>query len=69
MDDNPALRDMVERFERGSDVESLNENPGQESGDAPDGQQDKVSLPPEIEQFLSDVAQVDGEGDVDDDTV
>jgi len=69
MDDNPALRDMVERFERGSDVESLNENPGQESGDSPDGQQGRVSLPPEIEQFLSDVAQVDGEGDVDDDTV
>jgi hypothetical protein len=69
MDDNPALRDMVERFERGSDVESLNENPGKESGDSPDGQQGGVSLPPEIEQFLRDLAQVDGEGDVDDDTV
>jgi hypothetical protein len=56
MTDNPALKDMVERFERESD--------SGESGDRGDSGEG-ISLSPEIEQFLSDVAEgeIDSEGD------
>lgn len=54
MTDNPALKGMVERFERESDVEALDENPAS----ADDG----IALSPEIEQFLSEVAE-NGEDD------
>ena len=66
MNDNPALRDMVERFERDSDVDSSGgdpaEGPGEDSGES----RGEISLSPEIERFLSDVAQPDddqGDGD------
>ncbi|MDP6667684.1 MAG: PAC2 family protein, partial [Dehalococcoidia bacterium] len=55
MTDNPALKDMVERFERESDVDSLDENPALPA--------DEVTLPPSIEQFLTDVAQSDSDDD------
>jgi hypothetical protein len=57
MDDNPALREMVERFERGSDADT--------SDGSPPNSSEEISLSPEIEQFLSDVAQVDDEDDDD----
>ena len=57
MDDNPALREMVERFERGSDAGT--------SDGSPPNSSDEISLSPEIEQFLSDVAQVDDKDDDD----
>lgn len=61
MTDNPALKEMVERFERETDIDSSDEG---ESGrsTSPEG----ISLSPEIEQFLSDVAETnqgDGESD------
>ena len=64
MTDNPALRDMVEKFERESDSNSIDENPGIPL----DGSVDPISLPPEIEQFLSDVAQTDAVDDEDADS-
>ena len=65
MNDNPALKDMVERFERGSDEEVPGEPPVEGSAGALDG----ISLSPEIEQFLSDVAQVEDDSDDGDDEV
>lgn len=62
MTDNPALKEMVERFERESDSETSGGNEsGISSGDG-------ISLSPEIERFLSDVADGDaGFDDSDDD--
>ena len=51
MIDNPALRDMVERFERETD----NDLPGETDSGAATG----VMLSPEIEQFLNDISQTD----------
>jgi hypothetical protein len=62
MINNPQLKEMVERFERegesdappddrGSNVDSENEDSG-----------DRISLSPEIEQFLSDLAEGESEG-------
>ncbi|MCH8911503.1 MAG: hypothetical protein IH867_12315 [Chloroflexi bacterium] len=59
MNDNPALKDMVERFERGSDADSPGENPPTPA--------EEISLSPEIERFLSDVAQIDDDEDEDED--
>ncbi|MDA1280223.1 MAG: PAC2 family protein [Chloroflexi bacterium] len=55
MTDNPALRDMVERFEREVDSERVDENPGVPL----DSSVERISLPPEIEQFLSEIARSD----------
>ena len=62
MNDNPALKEMVERFERGSDDETTDEDRIGESGPSLDG----ISLSPEIERFLSEVAQVDEDASDDD---
>ena len=58
MIDNPALRDMVERFERETD----NDLPGETDSRADTG----VMLPPEIEQFLNDISQTDSGSGSDD---
>ena len=56
MSDNPALQEMVERFELETDQEPTSMEGGvARSSSGSDG----ISLSPEIEQFLSDVA--DGE--------
>ncbi len=55
MDDNPALKDMVERLERDNDDDSAIDN-DEESAGEPRGE---ISLSPEIERFLSDVSQND----------
>ena len=52
MIDNPQLKDMVERFERESDTD-------EDDGDGQVAGQSGVSLPPEIEQFLSEIAEGD----------
>jgi hypothetical protein len=61
MIDNPQLKEMVERFERESDEPRL------DAGDSSSDESDEiVSLPPEIEQFLTDIAQSDADSDTDD---
>jgi len=58
--DNPALKEMIERFERETDADPDDErSPGSEELGQDSG--DSVSLSPEIEQFLTDIAQ--GEDD------
>ena len=52
MIDNPQLKDMVERFERESDTDE-DDGGGQVADDS------DVSLSPEIEQFLSEIAEGD----------
>jgi hypothetical protein len=59
MNDNPALRDMVERFERESDSETDNAGSGEEGP----GSSESISLSPEIEQFLSEIEQTDERSD------
>jgi hypothetical protein len=54
MIDNPQLKDMVERFERESDTEDADELDVR-GGQAPGSS--GVSLSPEIEQFLSEIAE------------
>ncbi len=54
MIDNPQLKDMVERFERESDTDdgdASDDGGGQAADDS------GVSLSPEIEQFLSEIAE------------
>ncbi len=58
MVDNPALRDMVERFERESDNDL--------SGESDSRVDTGVMLPPEIEQFLNDISQTDSGSGSDD---
>lgn len=58
MVDNPALRDMVERFERESDNDL--------SGESDSRVETGVMLPPEIEQFLNDISQTDSGSGSDD---
>ena len=56
--DNPALRDMVERFERENDNDLRGESDSSTAGS--DSSADaEVILPPEIEQFLNDISQTD----------
>ena len=58
MIDNPALREMVERFERESDNEISPES---------DSTSDTaVMLPPEVEQFLNDISQSGSDSSRDD---
>lgn len=58
MKDNPALRDMVERFERENDNDLRGESDSSTAGS--DSSADTgVMLPPEIEQFLNDISQTD----------
>ena len=65
MTDNPELKEMVERFERETDTAASRESDSDSSSRSSDG----ISLSPEIEQFLSDVADGDGsEGDTDGDS-
>ena len=52
--DNPQLKEMVERFERETDSDTSGD-PGSGDSASPEG----ISLSPEIEQFLSDVAETD----------
>jgi hypothetical protein len=61
MTDNPELRKMVERFEREAETDSIDDD-GLESGTS--AAESSVSLSPDIEQFLSEVAE--GEMDSDD---
>jgi len=61
MTDNPALKEMVERFERETDSETSN------GGDSGISSGDGISLSPEIERFLSDVAEGDAGFDDSDD--
>ncbi|MEE8046180.1 MAG: PAC2 family protein [Dehalococcoidia bacterium] len=61
MDNNPALKDMVERFERESESDAHADEDGSSSGDDEGSSGDKISLSPEIEQFLSDIAEGEGE--------
>ena len=68
MIDNPALKDMVERFERESDNDISGESDSNTSG--PDSSPDTaVMLSPEIEQFLSDISQSDSSSGSDDQEV
>ena len=65
MKDNPALRDMVERFERENDNDLRGESDSSRSGS--DSSADTgVMLPPEIEQFLNDISQTDSDFGSDD---
>ncbi len=65
MIDNPALRDMVERFERESDNDISGESGSIISGS--DSSSDtEVMLSPEIEQFLTDISQSDSNSESDD---
>ena len=65
MIDNPALKDMVERFERESDNDISGESDSSTSG--PDSSSDsEVMLSPEIEQFLNDISQSDSNSRSDD---
>jgi len=65
MVDNPALRDMVERFERESDNDISGESDSSTSG--PDSSSDnEVMLSPEIEQFLNDISRSDSDSVSDD---
>ena len=56
MTDNPALKEMVERFERETDTDTS----GDPGSGASSGSAEGISLSPEIEQFLSDIAEGDG---------
>jgi len=56
MTDNPALKEMVERFERETDTDTS----GDPGSGASSGSAESISLSPEIEQFLSDIAEGDG---------
>ena len=68
MIDKPALKDMVERFERESDNDISGESDSNTSG--PDSSPDTaVMLSPEIEQFLSDISQSDSSSGSDDQEV
>jgi len=60
MTDNPELQDIVQRFEREADEEA------EEDLDFSSG--DSISLSPEIEQFLSDVAGSEDEPEARDQT-
>ena len=65
MKDNPALRDMVERFERENDNDLRGESDSSTAGS--DSSADTgVMLPPEIEQFLNDISQTDSDFGSDD---
>ena len=65
MIDNPALKDMVERFERESDNDISGESDSSTSG--PDSSSDTEGmLSPEIEQFLNDISQSDSNSRSDD---
>ena len=65
MIDNPALKDMVERFERESDNDISGESDSSTSG--PDSSSDtEVMLSQEIEQFLNDISQSDSNSRSDD---
>jgi hypothetical protein len=59
MTDNPALKEMVERFERESDTD----DPADEGGSGSEGSDTGISLSPEIEQFLSEISESDSEPD------
>jgi hypothetical protein len=54
MIDNPQLKDMVERFERESDTD---DDDGSDDGGGQGVDASGVSLSPEIEQFLSEIAE------------
>tara|TARA_B110000467_G_scaffold63498_1_gene57904 strand:- start:536 stop:955 length:420 start_codon:yes stop_codon:yes gene_type:complete len=56
MIDNPQLKDMVERFERESDTD---DGDGSDDGRGQEADSSGVSLSPEIEQFLSEIAEGD----------
>ena len=56
MIDNPQLKDMVERFERESDTD---DGDGSDDGGGQEADSSGVSLSPEIEQFLSEIAEGD----------
>ncbi len=62
MTDNPALKEMVERFERETDTDVPSERGPGSGGTSSEG---GISLSPEIEQFLSDVAESDAGSDED----
>jgi hypothetical protein len=62
MIDNPALKEMVERFELEADSEVPSDRGPGSGGSSSEG---GISLSPEIEQFLSDVAEGDGGSDED----
>lgn len=59
MTDNPALKEMVERFERETDTDTSGDPGSGASSSSAEG----ISLSPEIEQFLSDIAEGDGSDD------
>ena len=66
MTDNPALKDMVERFERETDSGIQEENV-EDSENSESSSSDAFPLSAEIEQFLSDIAQNENESDEDSD--
>ena len=63
MTDNPALKDMVERFERKSDT-GTQENVG-DSDSSESLSSDAFPLSDEIEKFLSDISQRENDDDSD----
>ena len=67
MTDNPALKEMVERFERQSDTSpSSGSRSNAESLGFSSGSSESIPLSPEIEQFLSDIAQGEDNSSADD---
>ena len=62
MTDNPALKEMVERFEREAETDSTDDDELILDSSSTDS---GVSLSPEIEQFLSEIAEgeIDSDGD------
>jgi len=63
MTDNPALKEMVERFEREAEVETTSDSGSSDDDGSSTG--DGISLSPEIEQFLSEIADGDSGSDSD----
>ncbi len=66
LSDNPALQEMIERFERETDSGSGDDRSTGSEGSGSDDSEESVSLPPEIEQFLTDIAQGDDDSPTED---
>ena len=63
MNNNPQLKEMVERFERERESDgSPADDDGSRANTAEEISGDRISLSPEIEQFLSDIAEGESEG-------
>tara|TARA_B100000676_G_scaffold196997_1_gene193650 strand:- start:163 stop:531 length:369 start_codon:yes stop_codon:yes gene_type:complete len=69
MIDNPALQEMVERFERESDIAAGSISDNDQSDTDTDSDSAGILLSPEIEQFLSQFAENEDHSESDEDEI